>query len=101
MAFDTSSGLPWSDVNLGTGAATGPAWAPHSSLSEAGTLALEFGMLDRLTGAFLPVVVFRSECFLLVQTRDAWQPCKVLCVTGSMHVALLITLSHMSATSSP
>lgn len=49
-AFNTSSGIPWSDVNLGTGAAAGPAWSPLSSLSEAGTLALEWGMLDRMSG---------------------------------------------------
>lgn len=49
-AFNTSSGIPWSDVNLGTGAAAGPAWSPLSSLSEAGTLALEWGTLDRMSG---------------------------------------------------
>ena len=38
-------------MNLGTGAAAGPAWSPLSSLSEAGTLALEWSMLDRMSGA--------------------------------------------------
>lgn len=49
-AFLTPTGIPWSDVNLLTGEARGPQWDDHSSLSEAGTLALEWAALDAITG---------------------------------------------------
>jgi mannosyl-oligosaccharide alpha-1,2-mannosidase len=49
-AFKTASGVPFSDVNLGEGTASSPAWGPDSSTSEVTTLLLEFGYLSRLTG---------------------------------------------------
>jgi Glycosyl hydrolase family 47 len=45
-AFDSPTGLPWTYVNLKTGAVREPVTNP----AEAGTLLLEFGTLARLTG---------------------------------------------------
>jgi mannosidase alpha-like ER degradation enhancer 2 len=45
-AFDSPTGLPWTYVNLKTGAVREPITNP----AEAGTLLLEFGTLSRLTG---------------------------------------------------
>ena len=45
-AFDSPTGLPWTYVNLKTGAVREPITNP----AEAGTLLLEFGTLARLTG---------------------------------------------------
>ncbi|CAN0465704.1 unnamed protein product, partial [Scytosiphon promiscuus] len=42
-AFDSPSGIPYSDVNLKSGLAFNPSSSPGSSLSEATTLQLEFG----------------------------------------------------------
>jgi hypothetical protein len=44
-AFSTKTGLPWSDVNLATHVAKGPAWGPDSSVSEVSTLRMEFSAL--------------------------------------------------------
>lgn len=44
--FDTPTGLPWTKVNLRTGATSGPVSNP----AETGTLLLEYGTLARLTG---------------------------------------------------
>lgn len=45
-AFDSPTGLPYVDVNLRTGKASGT----ESNPAEAGTLLLEYGTLSRLTG---------------------------------------------------
>jgi len=47
-AFDSQTGLPWSDVNLMTGSVSGA--VSLSSLSEMTTLAMEFATVSRLTG---------------------------------------------------
>ncbi|CAM9939055.1 unnamed protein product [Ectocarpus sp. 8 AP-2014] len=49
-AFDSPSGIPYSDVNLRSGRAFNPRSSPGSSLSEATTLQLEFSYLTKLTG---------------------------------------------------
>ncbi|CAM9761408.1 unnamed protein product, partial [Ectocarpus fasciculatus] len=49
-AFDSPSGIPYSDVNLRSGRAFNPKSSPGSSLSEATTLQLEFSYLTKLTG---------------------------------------------------
>lgn len=49
-AFSTSSGVPYSDVNLGTKTAHGPKWGPDSSTSEVTSIQLEFRDLSRSTG---------------------------------------------------
>lgn len=50
-AFDTKSGVPYSDVNLKTGKAHAPRWGPDSSTSEVTTIHLEFNDLSYATGA--------------------------------------------------
>lgn len=49
-AFSTSSGVPYSDVNLGTKTAHSPKWGPDSSTSEVTSIQLEFRDLSRSTG---------------------------------------------------
>jgi len=49
-AFDSPSGIPFSDVNLRTGHASSPDWTDASSLAEVTTLVLEFNYLAHLTG---------------------------------------------------
>lgn len=48
-AFDTTSGVPMSDVNLKTHKSTPPQWTTHSSLAETTTLTLEFTYLANIT----------------------------------------------------
>lgn len=42
--------MPYSDVNLASGVAHAPAWAPDSSVSEVASLQLEFRTLSRASG---------------------------------------------------
>lgn len=49
-AFSTRSGVPYSDVNLGTRSAHSPKWGPDSSTSEVTSIQLEFRDLSRSTG---------------------------------------------------
>jgi hypothetical protein len=49
-AFNRQSGVPFSDVNLGTHTAHRPRWGPDSSTSEVTTIQLEFKELSRLSG---------------------------------------------------
>lgn len=49
-AFDTPTGLPLSDVTLCSGRASAPGWTAASSLSEMGSLGLEFTSLARAAG---------------------------------------------------
>eukprot|EP00117_Sycon_ciliatum_P006654 scpid71106/ scgid2537/ Endoplasmic reticulum mannosyl-oligosaccharide 1,2-alpha-mannosidase; ER alpha-1,2-mannosidase; ER mannosidase 1; Mannosidase alpha class 1B member 1 len=49
-AFATGSGIPLSDINLFTGNASPPKWAPESSIAEVTTLQMEFREISRLTG---------------------------------------------------
>ncbi|KFM81796.1 Endoplasmic reticulum mannosyl-oligosaccharide 1,2-alpha-mannosidase, partial [Stegodyphus mimosarum] len=48
--FRSSSGVPYSDVNLQTGHAHPPAWGQDSTVSEISTVQLEFRDISRLTG---------------------------------------------------
>jgi mannosyl-oligosaccharide alpha-1,2-mannosidase len=51
VAFDTTTGIPKSSVNLVTGHASNPSWLGSStSLSEAGTIQLEWQTLSRASG---------------------------------------------------
>ena len=54
-AFDTPTGIPFSDVNLRSGAAHGPAWSPDSSVAEVSSLRLEFQALADAVG--VPAIV--------------------------------------------
>lgn len=48
--FDSDSGVPFSDVNLGSLKSHSPKWSPDSSTSEVTTIQLEFRDLSRITG---------------------------------------------------
>lgn len=48
--FRSSSGVPYSDVNLQTGHAHAPTWGQDSTVSEISTIQLEFRDLSRITG---------------------------------------------------
>ena len=48
--FRTASGVPYSDVNLGTRKAHPPKWNADSTTSEVTTIQLEFRDLSRATG---------------------------------------------------
>lgn len=48
--FDSESGVPFSDVNLGSLKSHSPKWSPDSSTSEVTTIQLEFRDLSRITG---------------------------------------------------
>ncbi|XP_058999186.1 endoplasmic reticulum mannosyl-oligosaccharide 1,2-alpha-mannosidase-like isoform X1 [Mustela lutreola] len=49
-AFQTPSKIPYSDVNIGTGAAHPPRWTSDSTVAEVTSIQLEFRELSRLTG---------------------------------------------------
>uniref|UniRef100_A0A6A7FXZ2 alpha-1,2-Mannosidase n=2 Tax=Hirondellea gigas TaxID=1518452 RepID=A0A6A7FXZ2_9CRUS len=49
-AFNSESGVPFSDVNLATRSASKPKWGPDSSTSEVTTIQLEFRDLSIATG---------------------------------------------------
>jgi len=49
-AFDSISGVPFSDVNLLSRTGHSPRWSPDSSTSEVTTIQLEFRDLSRVTG---------------------------------------------------
>lgn len=48
-AFNSPSGIPYSDVNPATMMAHSPKWSPDSSTSEVTTIQLEFRDLGRIT----------------------------------------------------
>lgn len=49
-SFQSPSGIPYSDVNLGSSHGHAPKWSPDSSTSEVTTIQLEFRDLSRATG---------------------------------------------------
>ena len=49
-AFNSPSGIPFSDVNIGTGASHKPTWGSDSSTAEVTTVQLEFHRLTQVTG---------------------------------------------------
>lgn len=50
-AFQSQTGIPFSDVNLQTQNVHQPPWTQFSSLSEVSTLSMEFTYLERAAGA--------------------------------------------------
>ncbi|XP_072930604.1 endoplasmic reticulum mannosyl-oligosaccharide 1,2-alpha-mannosidase [Epargyreus clarus] len=49
-AYSSPSGIPYSDVNLGTRTAHAPEWSHYSTTAEVSTVQLEFRELSRATG---------------------------------------------------
>lgn len=60
-AFSTRSGVPYSDVNLGTRSAHSPKWGPDSSTSEVTSIQLEFRDLSRSTGQLKFEVILKAR----------------------------------------
>ena len=92
-AFNSPSGIPYSDVNLSTMKGYTPQWSPDSSVSEVTSVQLEFRDLDWITGktgkfqvgafeftgcSFIPCVV--GNTFLLVQV-SMFEVCEGVCVS--------------------
>jgi len=68
-AFSTRSGVPYSDVNLGTRSAHSPKWGPDSSTSEVTSIQLEFRDLSRSTGQLKFEVIFGIHSRFLFQNH--------------------------------
>ena len=60
-AFDSVSGIPYSDVNLKSKSGHSPKWSPDSSTSEVTTIQLEFRDLSRATGQFSRFLMWRPK----------------------------------------
>ena len=75
-AFNKASGVPYSDVNIGTHAAHKPKWGSDSSTSEVTTIQLEFRELSRLTGdsKYAEAVDTVMEHFRHLPTTDGLVP---------------------------
>lgn len=80
-AFESASGIPFSDVNLRTHATRQPEWTTFSSLSEATTLSLEFATLAQASGAAHGHAEERhrilSSLLAPCEVRDAYMPAGV------------------------
>ena len=63
-SFKTVSGVPYSDINLGTKKAHPPKWNADSTTSEVTTIQLEFRDLSRSTGD----PIFEVNLFIILQT---------------------------------
>lgn len=75
-AFSTRSGVPYSDVNLGTRSAHSPKWGPDSSTSEVTSIQLEFRDLSRSTGQSKFEVISEVSRNCSKQVRDE---CLICC----------------------
>lgn len=64
-AFRSPSGIPFSDVNLGTGTAHPPEWSHYSTTAEVSTVQLEFRELSRATNDPQFEVSFTSTSYLI------------------------------------
>lgn len=93
-AFSTSSGVPYSDVNLGTKTAHGPKWGPDSSTSEVTSIQLEFRDLSRSTGdpKFEEAVAKVSEHVHQLEKYDGLVPIFINANTGQFRNHATITL---------
>ncbi|XP_050592791.1 endoplasmic reticulum mannosyl-oligosaccharide 1,2-alpha-mannosidase [Bombus affinis] len=93
-AFSTSSGVPYSDVNLGTKTAHGPKWGPDSSTSEVTSIQLEFRDLSRSTGdpKFEEAVAKVSEHVHQLEKYDGLVPIFINANTGQFRDHATITL---------
>ncbi|CAL7951018.1 unnamed protein product [Xylocopa violacea] len=93
-AFSSSSGVPYSDVNLGTKTAHGPKWGPDSSTSEVTSIQLEFRDLSRSTGdpKFEEAVAKVSEHVHQLEKYDGLVPIFINANTGQFRDHATITL---------
>ena len=93
-AFSTSSGVPYSDVNLGTKTAHSPKWGPDSSTSEVTSIQLEFRDLSRCTGEpkYEEAVAKVSEHVHRLEKHDGLVPIFINANTGQFREFATITL---------
>ncbi|XP_017875443.1 endoplasmic reticulum mannosyl-oligosaccharide 1,2-alpha-mannosidase [Ceratina calcarata] len=93
-AFSTSSGVPFSDVNLGTKTAHGPRWGPDSSTSEVTSIQLEFRDLSRSTGdpKFEEAAAKVSDHVHQLEKHDGLVPIFINANTGQFRDHATITL---------
>ncbi|XP_053987143.1 endoplasmic reticulum mannosyl-oligosaccharide 1,2-alpha-mannosidase [Hylaeus volcanicus] len=93
-AFSTSSGVPYSDVNLGTKTAHSPKWGPDSSTSEITSIQLEFRDLSRSTGEpkYEEAVAKVSEHVHQLEKYDGLVPIFINANTGQFREYATITL---------
>ena len=93
-AFSTSSGVPYSDVNLGTKTAHSPKWGPDSSTSEVTSIQLEFRDLSRSTGEpkYEEAVAKVSEHVHQLEKHDGLVPIFINANTGQFREFATITL---------
>lgn len=93
-AFDTPSGVPYSDVNLKTKTARSPKWGPDSSTSEVTSIQLEFRDLSRSCGnpRFEAAAAKVSEHIHQQEKYDGLVPIFINPNTGMFRESSTITL---------
>jgi len=93
-AFDTRSGIPYSDVNLKTHHAHAPKWGPDSSTSEVTTIQIEFRELSWITGdpKYMEAADRVSETVHQIKKVDGLVPIFINANTGKFRSSATITL---------
>ncbi|OXU28307.1 hypothetical protein TSAR_000145 [Trichomalopsis sarcophagae] len=93
-AFSTRSGVPYSDVNLGTRSAHSPKWGPDSSTSEITSIQLEFRDLSRSSRQprFETAAAKVSEHVHHLEKYDGLVPIFINANTGLFREYAVITL---------
>ncbi|XP_066600437.1 endoplasmic reticulum mannosyl-oligosaccharide 1,2-alpha-mannosidase [Prorops nasuta] len=93
-AFSTRSGVPFSDINLGTRNAHSPKWGPDSSTSEVTSIQLEFRDLSRSSNQprFESAAAKVSEHVHQLEKYDGLVPIFINANTGRFREFATITL---------
>lgn len=93
-AFQTTSGIPFSDTNLLTLRSHAPRWSPDSSTSEVTTIQLEFRDLSRCTGEdkFEAAIQTVNEKVHALPKKDGLVPIFINANTGTFRVGSTISL---------
>jgi len=93
-AFESPTGLPYSDINLKSGKAHGPSWNPDSTTSEVSTLQLEFCDLSRITGnpVYETTVMKVSQHLHLLPKKRGLVPMHISPVSGKFQKNSVLTL---------
>ncbi|OQV17586.1 Endoplasmic reticulum mannosyl-oligosaccharide 1,2-alpha-mannosidase [Hypsibius exemplaris] len=92
-AFGTSTGVPYSDVNLKKRSAHAPKWGPDSSSAEVTTLQLEFRDLSYVSGdPKYEAKAFRvSEHFHKLEKKNGLIPIFINAITGEFRPSSTIS----------
>ncbi|KAL7018304.1 hypothetical protein ACKWTF_010717 [Chironomus riparius] len=93
-SFDSTSGIPYSDVNLFSMQAHSPKWSPDSSTSEVTTIQLEFRDLSRISNdpTFENAITRVSEKVHELPKTDGLVPIFINANTGSFRSFSTISL---------